>query len=32
MATAGEEKGWTFDAFDSGTLRESVVFQDTIHT
>ena len=23
MAAVGEEKGWTFDAFDSGTLRES---------
>ena len=22
MASVGEEKGWTFDAFDSGTLRE----------
>ena len=22
MATVGEEKGWTFDAFDSGTLRK----------
>ena len=22
MASAGEDKGWTFDAFDSGTLRE----------
>ena len=22
MATGGDDKGWTFDAFDTGTLRE----------